>query len=91
MADYIKLKKGLNVPMVGAPQPVVKKSVISEVIALKPTDFKNLTPRLLVREGDAVKAGTPVYADKFNPEIIFASPVSGTVSEIVSSNRVYQV
>ena len=87
MADYIKLKKGLNVPMVGAPQPVVKKSVISEVIALKPTDFKNLTPRLLVREGDAVKAGTPVFADKFSPEIIFASPVSGVVSEVVRGEK----
>lgn len=87
MADYIKLKKGLDVPMVGAPQPVVKKSVISDVIALKPTDFKNLVPRLLVKEGDVVKAGTPVFADKFRPEIIFASPVSGTVSEIVRGEK----
>jgi Na+-transporting NADH:ubiquinone oxidoreductase subunit A len=87
MADYIKLRKGLNVPMVGAPQPVVKKSVISEVIALKPTDFKNLTPKLLVREGDTVKAGTPVYADKFNTEIVFTSPVSGVVTEIVRGEK----
>ena len=87
MADYIKIKKGLDVPMVGTPQPVIKKNVISEVIALKPTDFKNLVPRLLVREGDAVKAGTPVFADKFHPEIVFASPVSGIVSEIVRGEK----
>lgn len=87
MVDYIKLRKGLNVPIVGAPQPIVKKSVISDVIALKPTDFKNLTPKLLVKEGDLVKAGTAVFADKFNQEILFASPVSGVVSEIVRGEK----
>lgn len=87
MADYIKLKKGLDVPMVGAPQPVIKKNVISEVIALKPTDFRHVTPRLLVREGDTVKAGTPIFADKANPEILFTSPVSGVVSEVIRGEK----
>lgn len=87
MVDYIKLKKGLNIPINGVPQPVIKKSVVSEEVAVKPTDFKGITPKLLVKEGDAVKAGTAVFADKSNPEILFASPVSGTVSGIIRGEK----
>lgn len=87
MIDYIKIKKGLNIPVAGAPQPVIKKSVVPDVVAVKPTDFRAITPKLLVKEGDALKAGSPVFADKNNPDIIFASPVSGTVSEIVRGEK----
>src|SRR5574344_1479600 len=87
MVDYIKLKKGLNIPVSGAPQPVIKKNVIPDIVAVKPTDFRALTPKLLVKEGDILKAGSPVFADKSNPDIIFASPVSGVVSEVVRGDK----
>lgn len=87
MVDYIKLKKGLNIPISGVPQPVIKKSVVSGVVAVKPVDFKNITPKLLVKEGDEVKAGSPVFADKNHPDILFTSPVSGTVSEVIRGEK----
>ena len=46
MTDYIRLKKGLDLPITGSPDPVIKKDVISDVIAIKPTDFKGLVPKL---------------------------------------------
>jgi len=83
MSNNLDLKKGLNIPIKGVAAPVVIKTVSPDVVAVKPTDFFGLVPRLLVKEGDTVLAGSPVMADKMHPEILFTSPVSGTVKEIV--------
>jgi Na+-transporting NADH:ubiquinone oxidoreductase subunit A len=83
MSNNLDLKKGLNVPVKGEAAPVVIKTVSPDVVAVKPTDFSGLVPRLLVKEGDAVQAGSPLMSDKMHPEILFTSPVSGTVQEIV--------
>ena len=87
MSNNLALKKGLNVPVKGAAAPVVIKTVSPDVVAVKPTDFYGLVPRLLVKEGDAVLAGSPVMADKMHPEILFTSPVSGTVDAIKSWSK----
>lgn len=87
MTDYIKIKRGLDIPVNGSPEARIIRDVVSHTIEIKPTDFRNLVPKLLVREGDKVLAGTPVFADKMRPEILFASPVSGTVSAIVRGDK----
>ena len=87
MSNNLALKKGLNVPLKGAAAPKVIKRVIPDVVAVKPTDFKGFLPRLLVKEGDAVLAGSPVMAHKNNPEILLTSPVSGTVAGIVRGEK----
>ena len=56
-------------------------------MAVKPTDFRALVPKLLVKEGDKVLAGTPVLADKMSQNILFTSPVSGTVAEVVRGEK----
>ena len=83
MSNNIVLKRGLNIPIAGVADLKTSKTIAPDVIAIKPTDFHGLVPRLLVREGDKVLAGSPVLADKACPDILFTSPVSGTVSEIV--------
>ncbi len=87
MSNIIELKRGLNIPIAGAAVQKAKKVIIPDVVAVKPTDFRGLIPRLLVREGDTVLAGSPVFADKVSPEILFTSPVSGTVTEIVRGEK----
>jgi Na+-transporting NADH:ubiquinone oxidoreductase subunit A len=52
------------------------------LFAVKPTDFQDCFPKLLVQEGDKVKAGSPLFMDKYRSEIFFTSPVSGKVKEI---------
>ena len=83
MSNNIYLKKGLDLPISGAAAQTTKKVIVPDVVAVKPTDFRGLVPKLLVREGDKVLAGTPVLADKMSQNILFASPVSGTVAEVV--------
>ena len=87
MSQNIVLKKGLNIPVAGAADLRVSKSATPGVVAIQPSDFKGFIPRLLVKEGDRVLAGSPVLADKMHSEIIFASPVSGTVKEVVRGEK----
>lgn len=87
MSNYIGLRKGLDIPIKGSAESRISKKVVPGMVAVKPTDFRNLTPKLLVKEGDAVKAGSPVFADKKRPEILFTSPCSGTVEAIVRGEK----
>ena len=87
MSNQLDLKKGLDIPMKGAAAQKVVKTVQPGLVAVKPTDFKGLLPRLLVKEGDRVLAGSPVLADKQNPRILVTSPVSGTVAQVVRGEK----
>ncbi|MBQ6879799.1 MAG: Na(+)-translocating NADH-quinone reductase subunit A [Bacteroidales bacterium] len=87
MSNNIYLKKGLDLPINGKAAQNTRKVIIPDVMAVKPTDFRGLVPKLLVREGDKVLAGTPVLADKMSQNILFASPVSGTVAEVVRGEK----
>ncbi len=87
MSNNIYLKKGLDLPINGKAAQNTRKVIVPDVVAVKPTDFRGLVPKLLVREGDKVLAGTPVLADKMSQNILFASPVSGTVAEVVRGEK----
>ena len=87
MSNNIYLKKGLNLPISGTAAQNTRKVLVPDVVAVKPTDFRGLVPKLLVREGDRVLAGSPVLADKMAQNILFTSPVSGTVAEVVRGEK----
>ena len=87
MSNNIDLKKGLNIPIAGVAALETMKTIEPDVVAVKPVDFKGFSPRLLVKEGDKVLAGSPVLADKQNPDILLTAPVSGTVQEIVRGEK----
>lgn len=82
MSEYIKIKQGLNLKLIGEATKTVVTLPISETFAIKPDDFIGITPKLLVKEGDALLAGTPLFYDKNNENILFCAPVSGEVIEI---------
>ncbi len=86
MSNSIHLKRGLDIPISGIAS-LKASPVAADVIAIKPTDFKGLLPRLLVKEGDRVLAGSPVLADKNCPDILVCSPVSGTVQAVVRGEK----
>ncbi len=81
MSNVIKIKKGLNIKLIGEAEKNIKE-LSTDQYAIKPTDFIGVIPRMLVKEGDAVKAGSPLFMDKNREDLIFTSPVSGTVKEI---------
>ncbi|MCK5856878.1 MAG: Na(+)-translocating NADH-quinone reductase subunit A [Bacteroidales bacterium] len=82
MSKQIKIKKGLDLKLVGTAEKS-SKSLNLKNYALKPTDFHGLFPKLMVRVGDKVKAGSPIFFDKYRDNIIFTSPVSGTITDVI--------
>ena len=86
MSDIIVLRQGLDIPVSGAPDRLVSKSMTPGTVAVEPF-VKGLLPRLLVKEGDRVLCGSPVIADKSNPDILITAPASGTVQEIVRGEK----
>ncbi len=82
MGKTIKLKKGHNINLVGEASHSLGNAKVSKTYAIKPLDFKGLTPKLQVEVGSEVKAGTPLYFFKEMPDVKITSPVSGAVSEI---------
>ena len=83
MANSIKIRKGSDIRLKGAAELTLETPQRSDVFAIKPPNFHGLTPKLVAREGDTVKAGDCLFFDKYNDTIKFNSPVSGTVEEIV--------
>lgn len=87
MSKVIKLRKGLDIYLKGAAEKVLTKAPESELYALIPSDYIGVTPKPLVKAGDSVKAGDPIFFDKENPAILFTSPISGSVREIVRGEK----
>jgi Na+-transporting NADH:ubiquinone oxidoreductase subunit A len=83
MSKIIKISKGLDIPLEGAAEEILQPAPRSAVYAIKPPDFHGLTPKMLVKEGDKVKVGTPLFFDKYNEKVLFTSPVSGTYVELI--------
>lgn len=87
MAKVIKLRKGLDVNLKGkAAQETVSVTCPGEY-ALVPDDFTGLKPKVVVKEGDAVKIGDALFVDKLHPEVNYVTPVSGTVSLVERGDR----
>ena len=87
MSQNFVLKKGLDIPIKGTAELRLSNAKTPNIVAIKPTDFKGLSPRLLVREGDPVLCGSPIIADKTHADILLTSPVSGTVKSIVRGDK----
>ena len=87
MANVIKLRKGLNINLQGKAENKRIQLKSNGNYALVPDDFEGVTPKVVVKEGDKVKAGDALFVNKQYPEVKFASPVSGTVREVVRGER----
>jgi len=83
MGKFIKLKKGFTINLAGKAAPKVVEPEQPETFVIKPTDFQGLyMPKVVVKEGDSVKAGTALFHDKKHENILFTSPVSGEIVEV---------
>lgn len=87
MSKYIKIKRGLNLKLIGEAVKSVQDIPIADIFVIKPNDFIGLTPKLLVKVGDNLLAGTPIFYNKNNEAIKICSPVSGEVVEILRGEK----
>ena len=87
----IRIKRGLNLPVVGAPAPRVEPGQPVKSVALVGFDYNGLKPTLAVQLGERVKCGQVLFSDKKTPGVHFTSPGAGTVSAIHrGAQRVFQ-
>jgi Na+-transporting NADH:ubiquinone oxidoreductase subunit A len=87
MSNDIRIKKGLDIKLVGEASLTKGNAIKSNFFSIKPEDFHSLTPKLVVKAGVKVKAGEPIFYNKSNESIKFVSPVSGEVTEIIRGEK----
>ncbi|HII3850159.1 Na(+)-translocating NADH-quinone reductase subunit A [Pasteurella multocida] len=78
----ITIKKGLNLPISGSPEQVIRDGNAITEVALLGEEYVGMRPSMKVREGDVVKKGQVLFEDKKNPGVVFTAPASGTVTTI---------
>ncbi|NRB82481.1 MAG: Na(+)-translocating NADH-quinone reductase subunit A [Winogradskyella sp.] len=87
MSKDIRIKKGLDIKLVGAADRTVENAIISNFYYVRPEDFHSIIPKLVAKEGTRVKAGDTLFYNKDNEAMKFVSPVSGEVTEIQRGPR----
>jgi len=87
MSKQIKLRKGLNIRMKGKADKILIPEERPGRFAVKPVDFPGLVPKMTVKPGAEVKAGTTLFFDKKNDKVKYTSPVSGLVLDVVRGER----
>ena len=87
MIRRIKLKKGLDLRLQGQASLAASTLPAEGIYSVMPDDFNGFSPRPVVKEGDSVKAGEPLFVSKDCPELKVVSPVSGKVEGVVRGER----
>ena len=87
MANLFKLRKGLDINLQGKAEKKKLKLKSNGKYALLPDCFEGVVPKVVVKEGDKVKAGDALFINKNCQEMKFASPVSGTVTAVERGER----
>jgi Na+-transporting NADH:ubiquinone oxidoreductase subunit A len=83
MGKFVRLKKGFDINLAGKAALKLSTAEQPDTFVIKPDDFHGIyMPKVMVKEGDTVKAGSPLFHDKKHEKIVFTSPISGEVVEV---------
>jgi len=93
MSQTVSIRKGLDIRLVGEAAKNISSLPVSQTICMSPLDFHGLNPKLVVKEGDSVKAGDAIFFDKAHESVMYCTPASGVVKAIVrgEKRRILQV
>lgn len=83
MSKDIRIKKGLDIKLVGEAEKTTVAVKASSFYAVKPEDFHGIIPKMLVKVGTKVKAGQALFHSKSDETLVFPSPISGEIAEII--------
>lgn len=87
MTRVITLRRGLDINLAGRAEKTIVALKPDGTFALRPDSFEGIKPKVLVKEGDKVKAGEALFINNAYPNVKFSSPVSGTVSLVERGDR----
>jgi Na+-transporting NADH:ubiquinone oxidoreductase subunit A len=80
--NMIKIKRGLNIPLAGAPSVEVDASLATRAVALLGADYHGMKPTMAVQVGDSVKRGDLLFTDKKCEGVRYTAPAGGRVAAI---------
>lgn len=83
----MKLTKGIDLPLAGEPSQHIVNVPAGKDYALLGANYVGMKPTMKVRAGDKVKIGQPLWVEKNDNAVVFASPVSGTVVDVNRGHR----
>ena len=83
----IRIKKGLDIPVGGVPEPVVGEGSSVRTVAVLGRDYVGLKPRIHVREGDGVRLGEALFSDKRDSAVKYTAPGAGTIIAVNRGHR----
>ncbi|MFA7553605.1 MAG: Na(+)-translocating NADH-quinone reductase subunit A [Spongiibacteraceae bacterium] len=87
----IKINRGLDLPISGAPEQVITEGPKPRSVALIGFDYVGMKPTMTVQEGDRVKTGQVLFSDKKNEQVKFTAPATGVISGVNRGDkRVFQ-
>ncbi len=78
----IKVKRGLDIPIQGAPEQIIEDAPAARAVALVGFDYVGMKPTMEVREGDRVKKGQVLFTDKKTEGVAYTAPAGGVVAAI---------
>jgi Na+-transporting NADH:ubiquinone oxidoreductase subunit A len=78
----IKIKKGLDLPITGAPEQSIVDTILASKVAVLGEEYIGMRPTMHVQVGDVVKKGQMLFEDKKNPGVKFVAPAAGEIVEI---------
>ena len=87
MSKDIRIKKGLDIKLVGEAEKTTENAIISNFYSVRPEDFHSIIPKLVAKEGTRVKAGETLFYNKDIEAMKFVSPVSGEITEVQRGPR----
>lgn len=83
----IRIRKGLDLPIAGAPAQVIQPGPVITQVALLGQEYVGMRPGMLVQVGERVKKGQALFEDKKNPGVFFTAPASGQILAINRGER----
>ena len=87
MSKDIRIKKGLSINIKGTADKKIEKLPLANTYALNLKDFHLIVPKLIKKENQTIKRGEPIFYSKTNENLLFVSPISGKIKEIVRGER----
>lgn len=87
MSKDIRIKKGLDIRLVGEAEKHISEGPRSRTVTIRPSDFHLITPKMVVKEGAKLEVGDELFFSKSQEQIRFVSPVAGTLTEIKRGAR----
>jgi len=87
MSKDIRIKKGLDIKLIGEAEQTTTDISVGGVYVIRPENFHGIIPKVLAKVGAEVKAGETLFYSKSDARILFPSPVSGKIVEVIRGER----